>query len=321
MSPKQAIVLFNFGAPESTNEIQNYQYRLFSDNEVIKMPFPLNIQKIIAYIISRIRYKKVVKKYNKIGGKSPLMEISRHQKRLLEDALNDNSIRVFLAMKYSKPFIADCLEEISKFNISKIIFIPLFPHYSFVTTKSFYLELKRHLKIYNFQTYFVKDYYKHPLFIKAWVEEIKLSLESIKNKEFTLLFSAHSIPQKYVQQGDPYPQQINTCAKLIFKKLSIDAPMIISYQSRVGPIKWLEPETEKVLKELAKTKKNVIFIPISFVSDNLETLYDGKIFKEFFKNQGGKEFIQVSPLNTTKCYIECLKDISSINKSFLYSSI
>jgi len=136
-----------------------------------------------------------------------------------------------------------------------------------------------------------------------------------------LLFSAHSIPQKYVQQGDPYPQQINTCAKLIFKKLSIDAPMIISYQSRVGPIKWLEPETEKVLKELAKTKKNVIFIPISFVSDNLETLYDGKIFKEFFKNQGGKEFIQVSPLNTTKCYIECLKDISSINKSFLYSSI
>lgn len=310
---KLAVVLFNFGAPSSIEDIFRYQVSLFSDRDVIKLPCPWITQKLFAHFIASLRKNKSIEKYKKIGGKSPLMELSEFQRSKLETLLRKDlpNLRVFLAMKYSSPSISECLEKLAKLGYKKLIFLPLFPQYSRVTTGGFYSTLKKKIPEYNFDYIEIDEYYKHPKFIEAWKQRIEEKLSTINDpSKCHMIFSAHSVPMKLIEEGDPYKEQTEISVSEIYKTLKTKVPYTLAYQSRSGPVKWLEPGTKEVLLEQARLNHDIIMIPISFILDNFETVYEEDIeFRELFEQEGGGSFHRVEALNDHKTFLLCMRDL------------
>ena len=309
----KAIVIFNFGAPQCEKEIFSYQVELFKDPEIIDLPIGSFGRAFLAYLIATLKRKKSIAKYRLIGGTSPLNKITESQRVLLEKYLErrGETVKVFTAMKYSKPNLDDCLLNLKTFGAREVTFIPLFPHFSKVTTGGFWRQLETKIKNYDFNVKKIKDYFINDYFIDSWIWEIRGAFSKISDlTRYHLLFSAHGLPEKIILKGDPYKDQIEATVNAIVAKLDYKIEFSISYQSRSGPGKWLEPATENVLKNLARKKKKVILVPISFVSDNFETLYENDIeLADYYKANGGEEFIRVPSLNTSEKFIECLGEL------------
>lgn len=303
-----AVVLLNMGGPDSMSAIRPFLYNLFSDHDIIQIP--RLIQKPVAFFISTFRAKKTEYYYKIMGGKSPQKEQTILQAKALQDALKDNFV-VEIALRYWHPFTQEAIENLEKIKPSKIVLLPLYPHYSSTTTGSSFKEFYRLLKkssLKDTPVKEVKDYHDHPLFIKAWTENIK---NSGINDEYFILFSAHSLPQKIIDRGDPYKAQIEKSVELIMKNFT--NKHMISYQSKVGPVKWLEPATDKTIENLAKQGvKKLCLVPISFVSEHSETLYEmDYLYKNMAKDLGIKHFVRVPTLQTNPTYIELLKELST----------
>lgn len=325
---KIGVVLVNMGGPDSLDAVQPFLYNLFSDHDIIQIPKP--IQKPVAFLISKLRAKKTMKYYQVMGGKSPQKEQTIAQAEALQRALGED-YKVVVAMRYWHPFTEEALRELFSHDIGKIVVLPLYPQYSRTTTGSSFNEfdrrLKKHIKpgrymvlstlkgqdkpyyyLSNIPVVKINCYFNDRLYIDSMVANIKENLPDYNDYYF--LFSAHSLPEKIILAGDPYKKQTEETVRLIMERFP-GVSYELAYQSKVGPVKWLEPFTENRIKELANHGvKKLAVIPISFVSEHSETLYEldyqyGNLAREV----GIQNYVRIPTLKTHPLFIQTLKNL------------
>ncbi len=309
---KTGIVLMNMGGPDSLEAVQPFLYNLFSDHNIIRIP--RIIQKPVAWLISKYRAEKTKEYYRLMGGKSPQKEQTLEQAEALQKILGTD-FKVVVAMRYWHPFTEEAVEQLIKEKVEKIILLPLYPHYSKTTTGSSFQEFDRvyRKKGLNVPVKKISSYHDNPYFIKAWVEQIKQTL-GLDEKKYYLLFSAHSLPEKVIKEGDPYKIQIEETVRLIAGHFP-NNKYSIAYQSKVSPVKWLEPFTDEEIVRLAESGiKKLAVIPVSFVSEHSETLYEldyqyGKLARE----RGIESYIRIPTLRSHPSFIKALKNIIEKN--------
>ncbi len=310
MEKKFAVVLMNLGGPDSLDAVQPFLQNLFSDPDIFKIPL---VQKPLAKLIAKKRAPKVIEEYKLIGGRSPIGYWTEIQRKKLEAQLNNSgkNFKVFVAMRYWKPFTKDVAENISKNDYENIFLLPLYPQYSISTTGSSVNEWNRHYKKDNSNVVLIENYYKNEKYIDAVLERINQALNKFHDKsKVYLLFSAHGIPVSYVKKGDPYQKQIEETVELVVNRGKFTNPYSLAYQSKVGPMKWLEPSTDKEIERLINVGyKNLLVIPIAFVSDHIETLYELDIeYRHIAKENGVENYIVSHGLNDSDLFIEALKE-------------
>ena len=311
MSDKTAVVLLQMGGPDSLESVEPFLYNLFSDRDIIKIG-PAFLQPFIAKKIVKKRAPKSADNYRQIGGKSPLRELTEQQAAALESELGE-SYRCFVAMRYWHPFAPEALAAIEKQGIKKIVAVSLYPHYSRATSGSSFNDLERSLKSCStaFKVHSVRQFFNQPLYIKALVEKIELSLATFTDRsKVQLFFSAHSLPQSFIADGDPYLDHIQATVRLVMAQLG-DVSHHLAFQSRAGPVKWLEPSTGDKLKELAAAGyTDILMVPLSFVSDHIETLHEIDIeYREVAGHLGITTFRRMESLNSSPLFISCLAEL------------
>jgi len=309
---KTAIVLLNLGGPDSLETVQPFLENLFNDRDIFKLPF----QKSLAAFISKRRAPKVQKEYELIGGKSPIGMWTEKQRLMLENKLREINpdADVYIAMRYWKPLTDETAAIIEKKGYDKIIMLPLYPHFSVSTTGSSFNEWKRWYTGSSEKVEYINSYQVHPLYIKAInqrIDETLLRFPEGARKDVQLVFSAHGTPVSYVKKGDPYSYQIKETVEAVMKDRNNSHPYHQCFQSKVGPAKWLEPATDVMIAELAaKGKKHLLIIPISFVSDHVETLFELDIeYRHVADNVGIENYIVMDGLNDSDLFVEALKEI------------
>ncbi len=272
-SKKLAVILMNLGGPDNLENVHPFLYNLFSDPAIIALPSPF--RQILARLIAARRTSKAQHIYKKLGGKSPLLENTQCQQQALEKSLSkilpEWTSRVFIAMRYWHPLTEETVTAVKEWGADLVVTLPLYPQYSTTTTAS---SLKRwHDLAANLKSLDQVCYYQEPGFIQAYQELIQQTLNQAPSTiPLRLLFSAHGIPQKLVNQGDPYQWQVEQSVANIMQAFTVEHR--ICYQSRVGPLQWLEPSFEDELNKAAQDHVGVIVIPVAFVSEHSETLVE-----------------------------------------------
>ena len=314
---KTAVITSNMGGPDSLEAVEPYLINIFSDPDIVDIPFPGFLRKRFARWLAEKRSPESREIYSKIGGKTPLTEITKHQAGLLEKALNhedDGPYKVFPAMRYWHPFVEDVWQEINESDFSNIIVLSLYPFYSTTTTGSLEKLLYRLLPASRFEKdniRIITRFGNYPGFIDAVVLQIKRIMIEEKNTPYKhLLLSPHSIPVKRIKNGDPYKAEIEEACKLISDRLP-EIEVHLAYQSKIGPVKWLSPSTPDKIAELAqKGVKDLLVYPLGFVADNSETIYEiGMLYKEFAYKMGIRNFKRIDALNTDEIFIRVMKEI------------
>jgi len=316
---KIAVVLFQLGGPDSLDSVQPFLYNLFCDPDIIDLPGAFLFRKPLARFISTRRAPKVQELYKRIGAKSPILKQTQLQAESLKSALDKLGIGadVHIAMRYWHPMTDEVVKKLLNSQTNEVVLLPLYPHYSRATTGSSFNEWKRvtqRLRYNGVTTKFVESYCDHPLYIEAMVEHVNLALVRLPKKEqekVHLVFSAHGIPVSFVKDGDPYPDHIQRSYELIAEKGAWELPHHLCFQSKVGPQKWLEPSLTKTIEELAAQKiSHLVVIPISFVTDHIETLSEINIeAREEAKELGIQNFEMMPALIRNKKFIDCLADL------------
>lgn len=312
MTAKKAVLLLQMGGPDSLDAVKPFLLNLFTDREIIKIG-PAWLQPLIARFIVNKRAAHVEENYRQIGGKSPLRELTEEQARALETELGDN-YRCFVAMRYWRPSTIEALAAIKRAGIKEIVAVSLYPHFSRATTGSSIKELKRVLaeSKTEFNISYIDNFHNDIGYIGALAEKINEGLQQFHPlADVELLFSAHSLPQSFIDEGDPYLAQIEESVRLVMEHFAI--PHHLSFQSRAGPVKWLEPSTDDMLQRLAgKGVKNLLVVPLSFVSDHIETLHEIDI--EYSKKAwelGIAKFERMPSLNSSPRFIKALAALIS----------
>ncbi len=311
------VLLVNLGGPDSLSAVKPFLVNLFSDREIIRLG-PAFLQRPLAHLIASLRAGKTRDAYALIGGKSPINSITFAQAAALEEALQQSvagqgkpAIRVFVGMRYWSPLIDDVVPDISAAGVRRLIVLSLYPHYSLATTGSSLSRLHHVLAAYpDISVHAVESWYDHPLYINALVEEIKEGLHSFPTalSDVHVLFSAHSLPVKFIQEGDPYADHIMATIRAVTANMSIN--WSLSYQSKSGPVKWLEPSTEAMLEKLAaQGVKDLLVVPISFVSDHIETLYEIDILYKEMAAGLGITLRRTASMNLNPTFISALRDM------------
>jgi protoporphyrin/coproporphyrin ferrochelatase len=320
MNEKIGVVLLNLGGPDSLEAVEPFLFNLFNDPEIINFPFSFLFRKRLAKLISSKRHPRIQEQYKQIGGKSPLLELTQAQANLLEQKLNENGLnaKVYIAMRYWRPFTEDAIDAIEKDGIERVVLLPLYPQFSKSTTGSSIKEWNRLINekpnLKNIPTEIVEQYYDFPPYLDAVIERINQGLERFpaeKRDEIHILFSAHGTPMKLVREGDPYSGQICETVTAVKTRGGWTNPHTLCFQSKVGPQKWLTPSTPKVIEELAaQGVKNMLVVPIAFVSDHLETLFEiGKEFRHLATKKGVRQFEVTEGLNDSDKFADALAQL------------
>jgi ferrochelatase len=298
------VVLLNLGGPDSLQAVRPFLYNLFSDRKIIRLG-PRFMQRPLAWLISTLKAPRSRKWYGLIGGASPLPEITAAQARALEEKLRGRgNFRVYVGMRYWKPFIGEAVARAERDGVRKLISLTLYPHYSVATTGSSEDALREALAGREMDWAAVSSFHEHPLYIEALAGLIRKELRD----ETEVLFSAHSLPVSLIEAGDPYVKHITGTIRALEEKLGVRGHL--GYQSRTGPVEWLEPSTEEVLKTLAGGgARDVLLVPISFVSDHIETLYEIDILYRGMAEKLGLRARRTESLNTHPLFISALEDL------------
>jgi ferrochelatase len=299
------------GGPDTIETVEPFLFNLFTDRDIIRIG-PAFLQPLIARFIARRRSLKSVAFHEQIGGRSPIRELTEHQASALESLLGPE-FRCFVAMRYWKPSTIEALAAVKREGISRIIVLPLYPHYSRATTGSSINELKRVLALSGseFSVSYIDRFYDHPLYIEALAGRIEEGLAGFSDRELThILFSVHSLPQSLIDGGDPYLDHILETVRLVMERFD-GMDYHLAFQSRAGPVKWLEPSTEEMLKNLAAAGcEDLLVVPLSFVSDHIETLYEIDIqYAEEARTLGIENFRRSPSLNDSPLFIKCLAEL------------
>ncbi|KJV56101.1 ferrochelatase [Orientia chuto str. Dubai] len=309
---KTAIVLLNLGGPDKISEVKQFLFNLFYDKYIIQLSNPWRF--LLAKAISLIRNKSSQKLYEKIGGKSPILPQTILQSEALRATLKNKLLHpyeVFVAMRHWSPMINEVVLQIKEYQPEKVILLPLYPQFSISTTLSAIEEFKNSLLRNNFDL-LVKTVCCYPVntaLVDGYSNIIKSYTNNFSNS--ILLFSAHGLPKKFITQGDPYQWQIEISVQSIVKKLNVEGlNWKISYQSKIGPLEWLKPDTKSEIIYAAKNKKNIIIVPISFVSEHVETLVELDIeYSDIAKNYG-VSYCRIKTLGVDSFFIDGLADLT-----------
>jgi ferrochelatase len=274
MTPDTAILLLNLGGPVNLARVEPFLAELFSDRELIRLPGPAWFQPTYAKGIARVRRKAAQGRYAEIGGGSPLLKESAAQAAALRKALREAGRQepVKLLFRYSQPRAAGLLKALRKDGVMRLLPVTLYPHDCRATTGSSVRELEREAKAAGFEVLpGVLHYATDGGYLDALEGAIREALEELPYA--TVIFSAHSLPMKQIEAGDPYEKEVKATCRALEKRLgTIPGGYTLAYQSRVGPIRWLEPPLKKVLQTYGG--RDVIVVPISFVSEHIETLHE-----------------------------------------------
>lgn len=321
----RAVLLIQLGGPENLDDVPGFLYRLFSDPDVIRVK-PAILRKAIAAAIAFGRKKASRELYRKIGGGSPIRRLTEDQARGVAALLTGNGtpVPVRAAMTCSAPMVEDVVRELGARGVRRFLAVPLYPQYSLTTTKGA-LERTReavHRFVPGGSVVEVGSWPTHPLFVEAHADLIATELARFSDprpESVHLLFSAHSIPKKLVtREGDPYQKEIEASVKAIADRLGNRSPRTLAYQSKLGPVEWLGPQTIDVIGELGRAgTPQVLVVPIAFVTDHVETLYEvDQLFGEAAKKAGIREFRRTRGLNNHPKFLATLGDLIRSQAAF-----
>jgi len=310
---KKAIILFNLGGPDKIENVEPFLFNLFNDPAILNLP--TFIRYPLAKLISNRRAPVAKKIYKELGGSSPILKLTREQSSVLEKNLNQtqtgDEYKCFIVMRCWNPRAEDVIEDVKLFNPSEVILMPLYPQYSAATSGSSIKEWKDICKKnnYNIKTSTICCYPTDQNFINAHTKEINKKIKDLKN--FKLIFSAHGLPEKNIKKGDPYQWQVEQSVKKIVENLNdVNLDWILSYQSRVGPLKWIGPSTENIIIKNSKIGKHIVLVPIAFVSEHSETLVELDIeYKELADANGCKNYTRIPALGTNEDFIKALSEL------------
>lgn len=304
MTHRISVVLFNLGGPDSLEAVQPFLYNLFSDPDIFRLPLARLTQKPFATWVSRRRAPEAAKGYAAIGGASPLLANTDKQAAALARALATNGdFDVHVCMRYWNPRAASVVAALKAAQPSRVVLLPLYPHYSRTTTGSSFAEFQRECERQHYRPTlsFVREWYAQPDYIDGIVQTIHKQAAHFPNPDpsaIELLFSAHGLPQKIVDAGDPYETQIRGTFDAVRAHLDWQRTTLC-YQSRVGPLEWLRPYTDDVIREKARAgAKQMLVYPIAFVSDHVETLFElGQLYAQLARDQGITHYRVAPALN------------------------
>ena len=307
---KKAIILFNLGGPDSLDAVEPFLFNLFNDPAIISLPTFLRYP--LAKFISKRRTPIAKAIYSEMGGKSPILGETRAQANAIEKNLESqvDEYKCFIVMRCWNPRAQETIKEVKDFSPDQVILLPLYPQYSDATSGS---SIKEWLNIckkesLTTETKIICCYPSEKDFILSYANLIKEKIDLKRLNETTLIFSAHGLPENKIKQGDPYQWQVEQCVKELVKKLSIDnLNYILSYQSRVGPLKWIGPSTENVIRDEAMKQKLIVVVPVAFVSEHSETLVELDIeYRKLAEENGSKEYIRVPAVTVNSDFINSL---------------
>lgn len=318
---KLGVVLLNMGGPTSLDAVRPFLQNLFLDREIISFGPMEFARRPLAWFIAKRRAEVVKGNYAQIGGRSPIAELSRKQGEALERRLAERlagraEVMVRIGFSYWHPFIAEAFDELDRAGCDRVFLMPLYPHYSKTTTGSCFKtwrDLHRAKGGRRFRVTSVKEYPTHPSFVEALSRRIDEALELFpaeRRERVTLLFSAHGTPVSLVKQGDPYSHQIRATVEAVMQRRGHDRAHHLSFQSKVGPAKWLTPDTVDKTKELAAAGvRDLLVIPVAFVSEHIETLHELNIeLREDAQHAGIEHFHVMPALNDMPLYIEAMAE-------------
>lgn len=319
------ILLFNLGGPEKLEDVRPFLFNLFVDPDIIRLPWRA-LQKPLAWLISTQRYKKSRGYYEQIGGGSPLRRITEEQARALEQALASRNInaRAYVGMRYWNPLIEEALDQIRRDQVDHLIVLPLYPQFSISTTGS---SLNR--------MHAIAAETGHPLpptsvvcsfeadanYIEAMAAAAREELALFPDQDASrthILFSAHSVPVRYIDEGDPYLDHTKRTVELVMERLGVHRPHTLSFQSKVGPVEWLTPATNETIPNLARDGvSQLMLVPVSFVSEHSETLYEMDIlYRDVAAQAGIAHYRRVPTMNCRVDFIEALATL--VERALLY---
>jgi protoporphyrin/coproporphyrin ferrochelatase len=318
------VLLFNLGGPENLDEVRPFLYNLFSDPEIIRIKND-RIRRVLAWVIASARQRKSRDLYRQIGGGSPLRRITESQASALESTLGSRGYpaHVYTGMRCWNPTIDEAVQKIRHDHITNLTLLPLFPQFSVTTTGSAlkrFHELDRNFGLSEkIGISIVESWFDEPLYIQTVAELIReeLSRFSQDGLGVHIVYSAHSIPARYVEEGDPYLEQTQRSVALIDPLIGISHGSDLAFQSKVGPVKWLGPSTKDVLTGLGrKGVRKVLTVPISFVSDHIETLQEIDItYKRLAVASGIVEFRRSASPNLHPKFINALAQLVLKNRA------
>ena len=325
--PRTAVVIYNLGGPDSPDAIQPFLFNLFSDPLILRQIAP--VRWLLAKFISSRRAPVAREIYARIGGRSPIREETQAQVDALDKTLNkDGDFKVFMAMRYWHPFAEECLDDVVAYAPDEIILLPLYPQFSTTTTGSFLrvwksLVLQRDIKT---PTTSICCYPKEEGFINSVAELARVSIEEAGGLSANpkVLFSAHGIPKKFVETGDPYQSHVEMTVEAIVKILAIqDLDYIVCYQSRVGPVEWLKPYTDHVITEFSAQGRPIVVVPVAFVSEHSETLVELDIeYRDLALKNGASSYVRTPTVGICDGFIKGLAALvrKSLGKNSVISS-
>jgi protoporphyrin/coproporphyrin ferrochelatase len=313
---KIAVVLFNLGGPDKPDSVKPFLVNLFRDPAILRVPF--FVRPFLAWIIARARAKPASEIYARISGKSPLLELTIAQGKALEAALATRQIeaRSFVAMRYWHPFAREAAAAVRTWNPDEIVLLPLYPQYSSTTTGSSLKNWREAAvraglakQVTTLCCFFADDGY-----VAATAAIVRRSLNSARaasTEPVRVLFSAHGLPESIVRKGDPYQYQVETtAAKLVAALGEPGLDHVVCYQSRVTPVKWLDPSTEAAIEQAAKDQVAVLVVPIAFVSEHSETLVELDYeYKELATKLGVPGYFRAPAQNSDAGFIGALADL------------
>jgi protoporphyrin/coproporphyrin ferrochelatase len=310
-SRRVAIILFNLGGPDEPKAVRPFLFNLFNDRHIIGAPQPFRY--LLAQLISRAREKAAQANYAHMGGKSPLVSETVKQAAALETEIakrvGNVTFKCFPAMRYWKPWVVEAAEAAIEWHATDAILLPLYPQYSYTTTAS---SLEAWTKICDLPVSTICCYPSGQRFAEAHAERILERWRAAGEPERPrVLFSAHGLPQRVIDAGDPYQWQIEQSVAAVRKLLPPEWEHRICYQSRVGPMKWLGPSAEAEIRAAARDKTGVIVSPIAFVSEHVETLVELDIeYAHIAKKLGLPFYLRAPALGAAPRFIDALADLA-----------
>ena len=302
------------GGPDTLNAVRPFLARLFSDRDLIRLPAASLTQPVFAWALSGWRARKVKGYYEEIGGGSPIGRLTELQRGALEEALRETggNFRVYVGMRYWYPLAKHAVLSMIDDGVARAIALPLYPQYFGATTESSLSDLKSWMRWAKatFPLREIRSYPDHPGYIAALSEKIAETLSRAAPGGTHLLFSAHGVPKSFIDEGDPYQAEVERTVAAVMRGFP-GLPFSISYQSRAGRAKWLEPETSVEVGRLAREGvRTLAVVPVSFVSDHIETLHELDVrLKDTAERAGIRAFLRVPALNDSPAFIRALKEL------------
>jgi ferrochelatase len=313
-APLTGVVLLNMGGPDGIDAVRPFLARLFSDRDLIRLPAAFLTQPLFAWLVSGLRARKVKRYYEEIGGSSPIGPLTELQRAALEAALREagGNFRVYVAMRYWYPLAKHAVLEMKESGVAQAVALPLYPQYFAATTGSSLKDLKGWMRWAGaaFPVREVRSYPDHPGYITALSEKIAETLRGAGASRAHLLFSAHGVPKSFIDAGDPYQEEIGRTVSAVMRGFP-GIPHSIGFQSRAGKARWLAPDSISEVQRLGREGvKTLVVVPVSFVSDHIETLHELDIrLKDTAEQAGIPEFLRVPALNDAPAFIRALKEI------------